>query len=82
MGTAGTGRGGRPEGVVAPVSGKTESGTGLYRAEIVANADGSIEWESGPESQHNAEKIAAGAGINLNWRDYHTHVVPIEAGQT
>lgn len=47
-----------------------------FRAQIVETATGTVDWESGPESHHNAEKIARGAGINLNWDRFHTRIVP------
>jgi hypothetical protein len=45
------------------------------RVQIVKRSDGEVVWESKPTYERDAEKIANGAGINLNWDEYSVHIV-------
>ena len=51
-----------------------------YKAQIVSTEDGSVEWESQPQATlRQAEKMASGAGINLDWSRFHTRTVEVAA---
>lgn len=50
-------------------------GQGLFIVQIVKDEGNEVVWQSQPTNNRRAEKIADGAGINLNWETHHISVV-------
>lgn len=50
--------------------------SGDWYVEIQERETGRVESRMGPESEHNAQKIARGASINLNHEEYRVVVIP------
>lgn len=46
-----------------------------YYVEIVRDSDEHVESRMGPMSFRRAEKVADGAGINLNWDEYTVRII-------
>lgn len=49
-----------------------------YFVEIVCDADGEVVRRLGPMGEREADRVAAGASINLNHEEYTIAVVPVE----
>lgn len=51
----------------------------LYAAQIIHDETQEIVRQSAPTYKRRAEKIEDGMGINLNWTDYSTRLVMVDA---
>lgn len=47
-----------------------------FYVEIFRDKDSKVMSRMGPMSERRAEKVEDGAGINLNWEEYSTRIVP------
>lgn len=47
-----------------------------FIVQIIEDETGKIEYQSKPTSHRRAEKIEDGMGINLNWEQFSTRIIP------
>jgi hypothetical protein len=55
--------------------------TDLFFVEIVEDDTEKVERRMGPFERRKAEKVEDGAGINLDWANYSTRIVPAGEGE-
>lgn len=51
----------------------------MYVARITEDSTGKVHWESVPTSERHAQRMADGAGINLNWDEFTVGVYEVDA---